>query len=281
MSPEQSKPGFDEVLEKTGVAAAGESTGVLKALMEEIAGQCSQALIDTQLYRALFNCLDKTRTTGLDHWTFLQDALKSLPGRRLLDFGSGAGTARQRVEKLGLEWEGLDIGDSQESAQRTSMDRVTIYDGMEIPFADQSFDVILSIQTFEHVQDMGVTFQEISRVLKPRGHLIGSTSHLEPYHTRSTFNYTPHGFNMILQKNGLNLTRIHPGIDAYSLLVRKILMVLGYGGAVRVINRMFHDHSPLNQMFVEVGTRRGYTPAEINCWRLQFCGTFRFDAVKP
>ncbi len=252
--------------------------------IQRIVDTSSQTVVlDQRLYKYLGNSLEQDQVSGLDHWKFLKDAVHAghLPGRLLLDIGCGTGSSKPRVEELRLVWKGLDIPDSQESLQRTFSHDVTLYDGTTIPFDDNSFDVLLAIQSLEHVQNCETTFSEIARILKPKGRLIGSTSHLEPYHSQSTFNYTPYGFKMMLQKNGLNLERIHPGIDAYALLIRKILMVLGHVQPAKEMNRLFNDHSWLNQMLTDLGKERGYSPAQINSWRLQFCGTFRFDVVKP
>jgi hypothetical protein len=42
-------------------------------------------------------------------------------------------------------------------------------------------------------------------VLKVGGYLVGSVSHLEPYHGYSTFNYTPYGFRIICQRYALEV----------------------------------------------------------------------------
>src|SRR5262249_18147726 len=41
-----------------------------------------------------------------------------------------------------------------------------------LPFADGSFDAVLSTDTFEHVMDLDLAFREVARVLKPGGSLL-------------------------------------------------------------------------------------------------------------
>ncbi len=58
---------------------------------------------------------------------------------------------------------------------------------------------------------------------KPGGVFAGSTSHLEPYHGRSTMNLTPYGLKLLLERSGFELEMIMPGIDAPTLFVRRLL----------------------------------------------------------
>lgn len=44
-----------------------------------------------------------------------------------------------------------------------------------IPFKDNSFDVVVALETLEHVSDLKQTFKEIKRVLKPKGIFLLST----------------------------------------------------------------------------------------------------------
>jgi SAM-dependent methyltransferase len=56
-----------------------------------------------------------------------------------------------------------------------------------LPFADGSFDAVLSTDTFEHVMDLDLAFQEIARVLKPGGRLLSRFGPLF---------YSPHGYHL-------------------------------------------------------------------------------------
>jgi 2-polyprenyl-3-methyl-5-hydroxy-6-metoxy-1,4-benzoquinol methylase/asparagine synthetase B (glutamine-hydrolysing) len=248
--------------------------------IEDLFGRGGRPAIDKSLLREFGDRLETKRIKGIDHWTYLRESRSGLPGAELLDFGCGRGRARRRVERLGFSWRGLDIADSSESKQRESDVDVTLYDGYEIPLEASSVDVVLSIQSLEHVADISKTVSELSRVLKPGGKLVGSTSHLEPYHSMSTMNYTPLGFKNLLEERGMNLERIHPGIDGLSLLLRKLVMALGGKHEKESLSGWFHDRSPLNAFLLDLAEREKLSAREINCLRLQFCGTFRFAAVK-
>jgi SAM-dependent methyltransferase len=45
-------------------------------------------------------------------------------------------------------------------------------ENFKIPFPDNCFDLVVSNQVMEHVQDLSLTFMEINRVLKPNGRFL-------------------------------------------------------------------------------------------------------------
>ncbi len=66
--------------------------------------------------------------------------------------------------------------------------------GEHLPFADASFDGVISVAVLEHVRDPFQCAREISRVLKPGGRLYCSVPFLQPYH-----GYPHHYFNATAQ----------------------------------------------------------------------------------
>jgi SAM-dependent methyltransferase len=66
--------------------------------------------------------------------------------------------------------------------------------GEELPFADESFDAVISNAVLEHVKDPFRCAREIARVLKPGGELFCAVPLLQPLH-----GYPHHYYNMTAQ----------------------------------------------------------------------------------
>ena len=75
-------------------------------------------------------------------------------------------------------------------------------DAHQIPFADESFDLITSFEVLEHLQEPWKAVAEISRLLKPGGLFVGSVAFLKPFHN-SYFHMTHWGVASLFNKVGL------------------------------------------------------------------------------
>jgi len=199
------------------------------------------------------------------------------PDCRVLDLGCGEGASRIRFEQQAqaIEWYGVDIADSPEVAGRLAeVERVITFDGVNLPFGDQCFDVIFSRQVFEHVRHPDALAREAARVLKPGGAFVGSVAYLEPYHSRSIFNFTPYGVMTVLGDAGLEVSELRPGIDAYTLIGRQML-------AGPRFFQVFFRHSPVNMLLEGLGRLTGLANRHRNFLKLQFAGHICFHAKKP
>jgi ubiquinone/menaquinone biosynthesis C-methylase UbiE len=124
---------------------------------------------------------------------FFQNVLKDLgvditAQSTVLDFGSGEGWVVYNFRKQGIKAYGVDIESYCPEATQRYQEEQLVYDGKEIfrmmdmknyriPFEDNTFDVVISDQVFEHVQNYPEALAEIKRVLKPGGcglHVIPS-----------------------------------------------------------------------------------------------------------
>ncbi len=192
---------------------------------------------------------------------------------KVLDLGCGEGNseAKFKAHEQKVEWFGLDIDESPEVNARTKITgNFYTFDGINIPFNDNYFDVIYSNQVFEHVRYPEALLTEINRVLKPGAYFMGSVSYLEPYHSFSYWNYTPYGFKEISTKAGLEVVEIRPSIDALTLIVRRAL------GTPKFFSRWWKQESPVNSLISLVGKITNKNSAKINSIKLMFCGQFCF-----
>lgn len=87
---------------------------------------------------------------------------KQIPrGSRILDLGGGWGFYAEPLKKRGHESLVLDVVNP--GYQKAP---VMLYDGVRIPFPDQSFDVTILMTMLHHVPDPQALFKEVQRVTR-------------------------------------------------------------------------------------------------------------------
>jgi SAM-dependent methyltransferase len=190
-----------------------------------------------------------------------------------LGCGDGGSAAWFRRWQPDVEWIGVDIEQS-DLAKKIQGEKVILYDGVNLPFPDDSVPLIYSSQVFEHVRYPEPLLAEIRRVLIPGGLFIGSTSQMEPYHARSLWGgYTIYGWRTLCAAAGLVLEEARPSIDAIALITR------GYSGPPAEYNPW--DSSPLNEEIDRWAAETGADVLSTNARKLRFAGQFAFRVRKP
>lgn len=198
-------------------------------------------------------------------------------GWRVLDLGCGDGRSIDAFRAIDprVDWTGLDIQGSSEVLARTRTDANFVsFDGERMPFADERFDLVFCKQVLEHVERPEPLLAEVSRCLVPRGCFAGSTSQLEPYHSRSTQNLTPYGLSVALDRVGLTLLELRPGIDVATMLAWRAL------GSPHAFDRWWAHESPLNRLLELAGRARRLDARQRNALKLLFCAQYTFLARK-
>jgi SAM-dependent methyltransferase len=128
-----------------------------------------------------------------------------LRGLRVLDVAGGdgywAGQARGRgAWAVALD---LDAGKLRRGSQLTNRPGLVRGDALGLPFADGTFDRVMSICAIEHFDDGGRALDEIARVLRPGGELVMSAdaltlakrwpkldaAHRDRYHVQRTYSH--------------------------------------------------------------------------------------------
>ena len=94
-------------------------------------------------------------------------------GKKILEVGCGKGRVARVFKSLGADIYGIDISDKLlEEAKKIDSKRFIKADAYNMPFPDDSFDVIYLLEVIEHLPDIERMFQEASRVLSKKGKLI-------------------------------------------------------------------------------------------------------------
>jgi SAM-dependent methyltransferase len=88
-----------------------------------------------------------------------------------------------------------------------------VTDGQALPFADETFDAILSEAVLEHVRDPHAYMLELARVLKPGGRARLDVAFLQPFHAYPNhfFNMTRPGLEVTVERAGLKVQSIGVG----------------------------------------------------------------------
>lgn len=103
---------------------------------------------------------------------------------RILDVGCGiGGSSLYLTEQFGAAVTGITLSPVQanratERAKAAQLDdrvQFQVADALALPFADQTFDLVWSLESGEHMPDKQKFLQECYRVLKPGGSLVMAT----------------------------------------------------------------------------------------------------------
>ncbi|MFN0140823.1 MAG: class I SAM-dependent methyltransferase [Pyrinomonadaceae bacterium] len=106
-------------------------------------------------------------------------ALRQVEGKDVLDIacGTGYGLAFLRARAKSVTGVDVDIDAAREALSECDTDSVHVLlgDGTNLPFNDESFDVVTSFETLEHLHARREFLAELKRVLRTGGTLILST----------------------------------------------------------------------------------------------------------
>ena len=126
-------------------------------------------------YEKFFTEYDGFRYQNEPHLPACLDAL-NVAGKRVLEIGLGEGSESESLIRRGAHWSGIDL--TAESIERVRT-RLTLrqlpYDELrqgsvlDLPFSDDTFDMVFSHGVLHHVPDIKQAQREIHRVLRPTG----------------------------------------------------------------------------------------------------------------
>jgi len=129
-------------------------------------------------YDKFFTDYDSFRYRNERHLAACVDSL-NVAGKQVLEIGLGEGAESERLIRQGGRWTGVDL--TEESVARVttrlSLRGLPFEDlrqgsVLDLPFPDNSFDVVFSHGVLHHVPDIRQAQNEIHRVLRPGGELV-------------------------------------------------------------------------------------------------------------
>jgi SAM-dependent methyltransferase len=166
-----------------------------------------------------------------------------LRGLRVLDVAGGDGYWAAQCRRRGGYAVALDLaeGKLRRGATLSMAPELVRGDALRLPFADGSFDRVLSICAIEHFDDGPRALDEMARVLAPDGELVMSAdaltlakhwprldkAHRERYHVQRTYSHEQLG--ELLAARGLEVVRHEYQFQA-RWAQRMYLSLSAYGG---------------------------------------------------
>lgn len=143
-----------------------------------------------------------------------------LRGKRVLDVAGGDGYWAGQARRCGADAVSIDLARSKMLYGKTLRHAPSLIecDALALPFADGSFDAVMSVCAIEHFDDGGRSLDEMARVLAPGGQLVMSAdvlsrslrwpklreAHCAKYHVQHT--YTHESLGKLLTERGIDVT---------------------------------------------------------------------------
>jgi ubiquinone/menaquinone biosynthesis C-methylase UbiE len=142
----------------------------------ELVGDLSEE--SRRQYLDFFERYDNYRYTTEAHILKNLDRI-GLRDKRILEIGLGQGADAEQIARRGGIYSGVDLTD--ESVKRTTVrftlkglafERIEQTSALDLPFGDDSFDIVFSHGVLHHIPEIEKAESEIHRVLRPDGRLI-------------------------------------------------------------------------------------------------------------
>lgn len=104
----------------------------------------------------------------------LKMIMPEIKGKKVLDAGCGTGRLTRWFLDEGAEYEGIDLSAKMiDIACKKFPDlKFTVGDATELPYEDESFDIVCAAFLLVHLRNLREFFDEVYRVLKPGGNFV-------------------------------------------------------------------------------------------------------------
>ena len=136
----------------------------------------------------------------------------------MLDVGCGSGQTMHWFRRQHAEWKlfGLDVAEDGLRAARGLQQDVARASALQLPFADESIDVVVSLDVVQHLPldgGDGLALREMRRVLRPNGVLLLRTNaqsfpRIRDDHEFNFHKYEPRELTNKLRAAGFSIARL-------------------------------------------------------------------------
>ncbi len=108
---------------------------------------------------------------------FLDETKLLKADSKILEIGCGIGTIVQKLSEKGYDVIGGDISSQavEYGRQKYTGIKLQVEAGQKLTCADNTFDIVLSFDLFEHIAETDMHLSEVSRVLRPGGYYLFQT----------------------------------------------------------------------------------------------------------
>lgn len=163
------------------------------------------------------------------------------PGDKVLEIGCGIGTIAHKLAAKGCDVTGIDLSPVAIEYGRKKYPglRLLVQAAEELGFPDGSFDVVLSLDVFEHIAAVEQHVREVARVLNSGGYYLFQTPN----------KYTDLVFETLYYRS-LRWRRAHPSLHTAGQIRRR----LGRNG----FDVRFVKINPVNEYMLEKLRRFGF-----------------------
>jgi len=158
--------------------------------------------------------------------SFLRPALKQLGGN-ILDVGAGESPWLKWIFKK-ASYVGVDLESATDFGMTTVRKNIIYYDGQNLPFDSESFDVVLCVEVLEHVENPVSFIREIVRVLCPGGRLILTIPFsARRHHIPNDYQrFTREGLHLLLSLSKLSEINIKERGNDICVIANKITVLI-------------------------------------------------------
>lgn len=171
--------------------------------------------------RLMPGILNKTAIEHLHRYALSSELVR---GKKVLDIASGEGYGSNLLAGFADQVTGVDISNETILHAQTTYikENLRFKQGsvLDIPFEKESFDIVFSFETLEHVLDQRKMISELKRVLKPDGILIISTPEKLVYSDQANYS-NPYHEKELYEEEFINLINLE--FEFHQLFYQKYL----------------------------------------------------------